>query len=163
MKLIRIMMVISLSTVICAFFACAAQEASAPMAPAPAPAAAPAAASDIAAPAAPAIPAAAAPAAPQLALAVPSVPKAKPTAVPTPVAKSADVTWMQTYLEGPGYKAAWREPKKGGIMRYGASHKLDGHDPNYGHSFEGPQFLPTYNALLRYCLLYTSPSPRARG
>ncbi|MDP6452165.1 MAG: ABC transporter substrate-binding protein, partial [SAR202 cluster bacterium] len=25
-----------------------------------------------------------------------------------------------------------------------------GHDPNYGHSFEGPQFLPIYNALLRF-------------
>ena len=96
-----------------------------------------------------AAPAAAAISAPALAVA-PAVPKAKPTAVPTPVQKSSELSWMDSYLQGPGYNPSWGQPIKGGIMRYGASHKFNGHDPNYGHSFEGPQFLPTYNALLRY-------------
>ena len=58
--------------------------------------------------------------------------------------------WIDRYLQGPGYKPEWGQPVVGGILRYGASHALNGHDPNYGHSFEGPQFLPTYNALLRF-------------
>ena len=84
---------------------------------------------------------------------------ATPTPIPTltPTSKATlvpilgqDVTWMDHYMSGPGYDTGWGQPKKGGIFQYGASHQLRGHDPNYGHSYEGPQFLPTYNALLRY-------------
>ena len=89
------------------------------------------------------MPAQAAPSAP-----VPVV--AAPTAVPTPKPEATDLTWMARYMQGPGYKPEWGQPKSGGILRYGASHTLIGHDPGYGHSFEGPQFLPTYNALLRF-------------
>jgi peptide/nickel transport system substrate-binding protein len=53
-------------------------------------------------------------------------------------------------VKSSGYKPEWGQPQTGGILRYGASHVFNGHDPNYGHSFEGPQFLPTYNALLRF-------------
>ena len=153
----KLIIVLGTITVISLFMACAAaaEQAAAPAAPqaaapaAPAQAAAPAAA---AAPSAPAQPMAAAAAAPApVALVQKEVAKeAKATAVPTPVQKAAEQTWMDLYMSGPGYNPAWGEPKKGGIFRYGASHKLAGHDPNYGHSFEGPQFLPTYNALLRY-------------
>ena len=59
-------------------------------------------------------------------------------------------SWIEKYVQGPGYKPEWGQPQTGGILKYGASHVLIGHDPNYGHSFEGPQFLPTYNALLRF-------------
>jgi len=86
-----------------------------------------------------------------------SKPERTPTPTPTPTVKAApvpilgqDVTWMDHYMSSPGYDTEWGQPKKGGIFQYGASHPLLGHDPNYGHSFEGPQFLPTYNALLRY-------------
>ena len=149
----KLIMMLGAITVISLFMACAAQEAAAPAAPAQAaPAQAAAAPAQAAAPAAPAQPMAAAAAAPApVALVQKEVAKeAKATAVPTPVQKAAEQTWMDLYMSGPGYNPEWGEPKKGGIFRYGASHKLAGHDPNYGHSFEGPQFLPTYNALLRY-------------
>ncbi len=58
--------------------------------------------------------------------------------------------WMEQYMKGPGYKPEWGQPQRGGILKYGGSHRFDGHDPNYGHTFEGPQFLPIYNALLRF-------------
>ena len=153
MTFTKILAVLVSAAMLSVMVACAADEASAPAAPA---AAAPAAAAQAITyqPAAPqaavaAAPAAAAISAPALAVA-PAVPKAKPTAVPTPVQKSSELSWMDSYLQGPGYNPSWGQPIKGGIMRYGASHKFNGHDPNYGHSFEGPQFLPTYNALLRY-------------
>lgn len=86
-----------------------------------------------------------------------SKPERTPTPTPTPAVKATPVPipeqnsiWMDRYMTGPGYNAEWEQPKKGGIFRYGASHRFRGHDPNYGHSFEGPQYLPTYNALLRY-------------
>ncbi len=149
----KLIMMLGAITVISLFMACAAQEAAAPAAPAAAaPAQAAAAPAQAAAPSAPAQPAAAAAAAPApVALVQQTVAaEAKATAIPTPVQKAAEQTWMDLYMAGSGYNPAWGEPKKGGIFRYGASHKLIGHDPNYGHSFEGPQFLPTYNALLRY-------------
>ena len=153
MTFTKILAVLVSAAMLSVMVACAADEASAPAAPA---AAAPAQAAQAITyqPAAPqaavaAAPAAAAISAPALAVA-PAVPKAKPTAVPTPVQKSSELSWMDSYLQGPGYNPSWGQPIKGGIMRYGASHKFNGHDPNYGHSFEGPQFLPTYNALLRY-------------
>jgi len=149
----KLIMMLGAITVISLFMACAAQEAAAPAAPAAAaPAQAAAAPAQAAAPSAPAQPAAAAAAAPApVALVQQTVAaEAKATAIPTPVQKAAEQTWMDLYMAGSGYNPAWGEPKRGGIFRYGASHKLIGHDPNYGHSFEGPQFLPTYNALLRY-------------
>ena len=105
-------------------------------------------AADVSAPAAPA-PAAVAPAAPALAPTAPAVP-VPPTPVPTPEPVAIESSWMDLYVEGVGYKPEWGQPKTGGILRYGASHTLAGHDPGYGHSFEGPQFLPTYNSLLRF-------------
>jgi len=149
----KLIMMLGAITVISLFMACAAQEAAAPAAPAAAaPAQAAAAPAQAAAPSAPAQPAAAAAAAPApVALVQQTVAaEAKATAIPSPVQKAAEQTWMDLYMAGSGYNPAWGEPKRGGIFRYGASHKLIGHDPNYGHSFEGPQFLPTYNALLRY-------------
>ena len=121
-------------------------------APAPITQAAPAAPKAPQAPAPAAAAAAAATAVPGAAPTTPSAPAvvARPTAVPTPVPIASDLTPIQRYLESPGYQPDWGEPRTGGIMRYGASHVLSGHDPNYGHSFEGPQFLPTYNALLRF-------------
>lgn len=157
---------------------CAAEETAAPAAPAvaPAPAQAPAPAPALVAPAqiapqapqapaapvAPARPQAAAQAAPAApaqapaaapaaaAVAAPTTALARPTAVPTPVVVATDLSYMEQYLNSPGYDPGWGQPKSGGILRYGASHNFTGHDPNYGHSFEGPQFLPTYNALLRF-------------
>lgn len=58
--------------------------------------------------------------------------------------------WMAQYMKGPGYKPEWGQPKTGGIIKYGGSHQFIGHDPNYGHTFEGPQFLPIYNSLVRF-------------
>ena len=58
--------------------------------------------------------------------------------------------WMAQYMKGPGYKPEWGQPRTGGILKYGGSHQFIGHDPNYGHTFEGPQFLPIYNSLLRF-------------
>ena len=119
-----------------------AQQAAAPVAPAgqqPAPAAqpqAPAAARE----AAPAI--TAAPVAPQPTLST-------PTPVPTP-APMAVSDWVEAYLDSDGYRPEWGDPVYGGIVRYGANLKLNGHDPNYGHTYEGPQFLPSYNSLIKY-------------
>ncbi|MDP6453660.1 MAG: ABC transporter substrate-binding protein [SAR202 cluster bacterium] len=152
--------------------ACAADEDAAPAAapapstaPAPAPAQAPAPAPAPAlvpppqqAAQAPQAPAAAAPAAPAQAAQTgpttsapaPSTTLARPTAVPAPVVVATDLTPIEQYVKSVGYKSEWGDPVTGGILRYGASHVFNGHDPNYGHSFEGPQFLPTYNALLRF-------------
>ncbi len=148
----KMMMVLGTITVVSLLMACAAQEAAAPAAPAAAAPAQAAAAPAVAAPSAPAQPAAPAAAAPApVALKQQTVAaEAKATAIPTPVQKAAEQTWMDLYMAGSGYNSEWGEPKRGGVFRYGASHKLIGHDPNYGHSFEGPQFLPTYNGLLRY-------------
>jgi len=154
MRFTKILTVLVSAAMLTVMVACAADEAAAPVAPA---AAAPAQAAQ-AVTYQPAAPQAAAAAAPAAAAAIPApapavappVPKAKPTAVPTPVVKSAGMSWIDTYLASSSYKPEWGQPKRGGIMRYGASHKFNGHDPNYGHSYEGPQFLPTYNALIRF-------------
>ncbi|MCH7800486.1 MAG: ABC transporter substrate-binding protein [Chloroflexi bacterium] len=145
--------------------ACAADETATPSAPAastaPAPAPAPASAlvpPPMIAPQAPQAPAAAAPAAPAQAAQAgpattapaPAITLARPTAVPPPVVVATSLTAIEQYVKSAGYKPEWGDPITGGILRYGASHVLIGHDPNYGHSFEGPQFLPTYNALLRF-------------
>ncbi|MEE9262333.1 MAG: ABC transporter substrate-binding protein [Dehalococcoidia bacterium] len=132
--------------------ACASDEGEAPQAPAaPAPAV-PAAPGAPVAQVAPQAPAAAAPAAPALAAPAPAAPSvlARPTAVPTPAPVASTLKSMERYVQSAGYNPEWGQPKTGGILRYGASHVLAGHDPNYGHSFEGAQFLPTYNALLRF-------------
>ncbi len=143
-------LVTALAVMALAAMACSAEEAAdaeAPAAPAPA---VPAPVPVVQAPVTQAAPAPAP--APGTAPAAPSAPAvvARPTAVPTPVPIAADLTPIQRYLESPGYLPEWGEPQTGGILRYGASHNLSGHDPNYGHSFEGAQFLPTYNALLRF-------------
>lgn len=144
--------------------ACAADETPAPAttapaapAPAPAPAAALVAPAQVApqAPQAPAAPAPAAPAqaaqaAPAISAPAPATTLARPTAVPPPEVMASSLTAIDQYVKSVGYKPEWGQPITGGILRYGASHILAGHDPNYGHSFEGPQFLPTYNALLRF-------------
>lgn len=69
------------------------------------------------------------------------------TAVPD--VAEVPAAWIDRYLQSPGYKAEWGEPKTGGIFKYGGSHATTVHTPNVGHGFSGPQFLPTYNALLR--------------
>ena len=127
----------------------------APVAPEPAAPAVPAQAAQRV-PLAPAAPAPAAPAQVAVSAPVPAATEvsravlARPTPVPTPVLEGSDVPWLDRYVGSVGYLPDWGEPEFGGILRYGASHVLIGHDPNYGHSFEGPQFLPTYNALLRF-------------
>ena len=74
-----------------------------------------------------------------------------PTAVPTPVVMAAaDTDWVNEYLGSDGYRPEWGQPVRGGVLIYGANLKLDGHDPNYGHTYEGPQFLPTYNSLIKF-------------
>ena len=156
LKLLVIAFAISMLAILAA--ACASAEESEPAAPEQpaAPAAAQAAqAAPQAAPAQqqqPAAPAAAAAAAPAI-TAVPVQQQqvlARPTAVPTPMVMSTESDWVAEYLSSPGYKAEWGEPVRGGILRYGANLRLNGHDPNYGHTYEGPQFLPIYNALIKY-------------
>ncbi len=150
--------VLALSLLAIVSLACAADEASAPVAPQQPQAAAPAEAAQSvsqAAPAAPQQPQAAAPAA-QAAPAITAVPVAPqpvltpPTPVPTPVPMAMESDWVAQYLASGGYKPEWGQPVYGGIVRYGASHRLNGHDPNYGHTYEGPQFLPTYNSLIKF-------------
>ena len=159
MKNVRLLgIVCALSVLAVISMACAADEPSAPTAPqAPAPAApaAPAQAGSAVAPGAPQQPAApqqAAQAAPAI-TAVPVAPQvqklAPPTPVPTP-AMMATSDWVAEYVSSAGYKPEWGEPVYGGILRYGANLKLNGHDPNYGHTYEGPQFLPTYNSLIKF-------------
>ena len=155
-RLLAVLCALSILTVIS--MACAADEPSAPSAPqAPAQAApaVPAQAAAQAAPSAPqqpAAPQAAAQAAPAI-TAVPVAPQvqtlAPPTPVPTPAAMATS-DWVSEYLSSAGYKPEWGEPVYGGILRYGANLKLNGHDPNYGHTYEGPQFLPTYNSLIKF-------------
>ena len=43
----------------------------------------------------------------------------QPTATPVSGAM-ADLTWMQRYLESPGYDSEWGEPKTGGTFIFGA-------------------------------------------
>ena len=138
--------------------ACAADEPDAPSAPQEPAAAAPAAPAQAASQSAPSMPQQ--PAAPQAAAqaapaitAVPVAPQpqlAPPTPVPTPVPMASDTPWVEQYLQSAGYRPEWGQPVRGGILRYGANLKLNGHDPNYGHTYEGPQFLPTYNALIKF-------------
>ena len=58
--------------------------------------------------------------------------------------------WVAQYLASDGYKSEWGQPVRGNVVRYGANLRLNGHDPNYGHTYEGPQFLPTYNSLIKF-------------
>ena len=156
-KIFGVALAIALLAVVA--LACAADEPSAPAAPQQPQAAAPAApaqAASQAAPAAPqqpAAPQAAAQAAPAI-TAVPVAPApvlAPPTPVPTPVPEMAmESDWVAQYLASDGYKPEWGQPVRGNIVRYGANLRLNGHDPNYGHTYEGPQFLPTYNSLIKF-------------
>ena len=135
--------------------ACASSETAAPAAPEAPAQAAPAlpAQGSTTAPAAAQQPAAPAPAAAAVAPAITAVPTpetlARPTAVPTPMA-TADTEWVEQYLSSAGYLPEWGQPVRGNIVRYGANLALNGHDPNYGHTYEGPQFLPTYNSLIKF-------------
>ena len=70
-------------------------------------------------------------------------------ATTVPEAIEVPAAWIDRYLQSPGYKAEWGQPKTGGIFKYGGSHATTVHTPNTGHGFSGPQYLPTYNALLR--------------
>ncbi len=160
MKATRIFGVaLALSLLAIVSIACAADEPSAPAAPQQPQAAAPAAPAQAApqasqaAPQQPAAPQAAAQAAPAI-TAVPVAPApvlTPPTPVPTPVPQMAmESDWVAQYLASDGYKAEWGQPVRGNIVRYGANLRLNGHDPNYGHTYEGPQFLPTYNSLIKF-------------
>ena len=156
-KILGVALAISLLAIIA--LACAADEPSAPAAPQAPQAAAPAApaqAAQQAAPAAPqqpAAPQAAAQAAPAI-TAVPVAPApvlTPPTPVPTPAPQMAmESDWVAQYLASDGYRPEWGQPVRGNIVRYGANLRLNGHDPNYGHTYEGPQFLPTYNSLIKF-------------
>ena len=44
----------------------------------------------------------------------------QPTATPVDSAMMEDLTWMERYLESPGYDPAWGEPKTGGTFVFGA-------------------------------------------
>ncbi len=159
MKSVRLLGVVWVLALLAAVsMACAADEPGAPSAPQAPAAAAPAAPAQAAAQAAPSAPQA--PAAPQAAAqsapaitAVPVAPQvqklAPPTPVPTPTMMQTS-DWVAEYISSAGYKPEWGEPVYGGILRYGANLKLNGHDPNYGHTYEGPQFLPTYNSLIKF-------------
>ena len=160
MKIIKILGVaLAISLLAVVALACAADEPSAPAAPQQPQQAAPAQpaqAAQQAAPAAPqqpAAPQAAAQAAPAI-TAVPVAPApvlTPPTPVPTPVPEMAmESDWVAQYLASDGYKSEWGQPVRGNIVRYGANLRLNGHDPNYGHTYEGPQFLPTYNSLIKF-------------
>ncbi len=160
MKTIKIFGVVwALSLLALVSLACSADEAAAPAAPQQPQAAAPAAPAQAASQAAPAMqqqPAAPAQAA-QAAPAITAVPVAQqpqlapPTPVPTPVPQMAmESDWVNQYLSSDGYKSEWGQPVRGNIVRYGANLRLNGHDPNYGHTYEGPQFLPTYNSLIKF-------------
>ncbi len=160
MKTTRIFgVVLALSLLAIVSLACAADEASEPAAPQQPQAAAPAAPAQSApsqaasaAPQQPAAPAMAAQAAP----AITAVPVASqpvltpPTPVPTPAPMAMESDWVAQYLSSAGYRPEWGQPVRGGIVRYGANLKLNGHDPNLGHTYEGPQFLPTYNSLIKF-------------
>ncbi len=160
MKLIKILGVaLAISLLATVALACAADEPSAPVAPQQPQAAAPAAPAQAASQAAPAAPQqpAAPQAAAQAAPAITAVPVAPapvltpPTPVPTPAPQMAmESDWVAQYLASDGYKPEWGQPVRGGIVRYGANLRLNGHDPNYGHTYEGPQFLPTYNSLIKF-------------
>ena len=158
MKIIRLLGVAwALSLLAIVSLACSADEPSAPTAPQQPQAAAPAVparqAASQAAPQQPVAPAMAAQAAPAI-TAVPVAPQpilTPPTPVPTPVPQMAmDSDWVTQYVSSAGYKPEWGQPVRGGIVRYGANLKLNGHDPNLGHTYEGPQFLPTYNSLIKF-------------
>ena len=98
------------------------------------------------------------PAAPAQAMAAPAItavpvqpaPEARATAVPTPVPMASDTEWVEEYLNSAGYLPEWGQPVRGNVVRYGANLALNGHDPNYGHTYEGPQFLPSYNSLIKF-------------
>jgi peptide/nickel transport system substrate-binding protein len=79
----------------------------------------------------------------------PTATNVPPTATAVPVATEIPDTWVGNLMRSPGYQPEWGEPKAGGILKYAFGHSFNGHDPVYGHSFEGVQFMPTYNALLR--------------
>jgi peptide/nickel transport system substrate-binding protein len=160
MKSVRLLGVVCILSILAAVsVACAADEPTAPSAPQQPAAAAPAAPAQagagaaVSAPQQPAAPQAAAAAAPAI-TAVPVAPQvqklAPPTPVPTPVMMATESDWVAEYLASDGYKPEWGQPVYGGILRYGANLKLNGHDPNYGHTYEGPQFLPTYNSLIKF-------------
>ena len=149
MKTTRIFgVVLALSLLAIVSLACAADEASEPAAPQQPQAAAPAAPAQSApsqaasaAPQQPAAPAMAAQAAP----AITAVPVASqpvltpPTPVPTPAPMAMESDWVAQYLSSAGYRPEWGQPVRGGIVRYGANLKLNGHDPNIGHTYEGPR------------------------
>ena len=51
----------------------------------------------------------------------PSAPgAAQPTATPVADMAPADLTWMERYLQSPGYDPAWGEPVRGGTFVFGA-------------------------------------------
>ena len=158
MKIVRTLgVVLAASLLTLGALACSAQEAEAPAQPeqpaqaAPAPAAEQPSGQQPSAPAQPQAPATAEPAAaPAIAIATAMpAPAMSPTPVPTPV-PVAVADWVAEYLASDGYRPEWGDPVYGGIVRYGANLKLNGHDPNYGHTYEGPQFLPSYNSLIKY-------------
>ena len=158
MKMIRLFGVAwALSLLAIVSLVCSADEPSAPAAPQQPQEAAPAVpaqqAASQAAPQQPVAPAMAAQAAPAI-TAVPVAPQpvlTPPTPVPTPVPEMAtDSDWVTQYVSSAGYKPEWGQPVRGSIVRYGANLKLNGHDPNLGHTYEGPQFLPTYNSLIKF-------------
>ena len=160
MKIVKIFGVaLAISLLAAVAVACAADEPSAPVAPQAPQAAAPAAPAQAApqaaqaAPQQPAAPAAAAQAAPAITAApvAPAPVLTPPTPVPTPVPEMAmESDWVAQYLASDGYKSEWGQPVRGNVVRYGANLRLNGHDPNYGHTYEGPQFLPTYNSLIKF-------------
>ncbi len=136
-----------------ALVACSADEADAPAQPDAPAAAAPAQsaqAGSSTAPEQPAAPEAAKAAEPAItAVPISQQQLSQPTPVPTPM-QQVTSDWVAEYLSSAGYKPEWGQPQRGGILRYGANLKLNGHDPNYGHTYEGPQFLPTYNSLIKF-------------
>ena len=71
------------------------------------------------------------------------------TAVPVETVDEVPATWIDRYLESPGYKAEWGEPSTGGIFKYGASHDGYRFVPGTGHGYRGDEVMTTMNALFR--------------
>jgi len=71
------------------------------------------------------------------------------TAVPVEAATAVPATWIDRYLQSPGYKAEWGEPKSGGIFKYGASHDGYRFVPGTGHGYRGDEVMTIQNALFR--------------
>ena len=71
------------------------------------------------------------------------------TAVPVPTEVPTG-TWMDRYLQSPGYKPEWGEPKTGGIFKWRVSRNNSNFSPNMSGTTHGLFNMPRYNSLIRF-------------